>query len=229
MHVPDLSQPRERIVVRSKYRLFYLLEFGFGARKQIFITFGPWVLIRVYELPAASIAGLLMTASLIGIVFKPLAGMAIDRFGERRVMILDGVVLALVCIGYGYALKICDDAGNARLVACACFIADDLLFALGSARAVYLSRLTDSAGEITSTLALGISVNHVASMTIPMVAGAIWVGFGFERVFLAAAGLALGISALSTFVPRKETRRPLDREIASIATEETEIQESLMD
>jgi MFS family permease len=203
MNVPRLSQPRSRLVFRKRFWLFYLLEFAFGARKQIFITFGPWVLIRVYGLPATEIAGLLMIASIIGIAFKLLAGMAVDKFGERNVMVLDGLLLAGVCVGYGYAMVLTETPEEARLLACACFIGDDLLFALGSARAVYLSRMTQSHETLTSTLALGISINHIASMTIPMVAGAIWVEFGYERVFLAAAGLALLISALSCFVPAK--------------------------
>jgi len=207
MHIPHLHQPRAKLVVRKEYRLYYLLELLFGARKQIFITFGPWVLIKVYGEPAASIAGLLMTAALIGIVFKPLAGAAIDRFGERNVMVADGLILAVVCIGYGYALKLTGDPDVARPIACACFIADNLLFALGSARAVYISRLTDSPREVTSTLAMGVSINHAVSMTIPAAAGAIWTAFDYDRVFLAAAILALGIASVSTLVPGKTGNR----------------------
>jgi MFS family permease len=203
MHIPHLHQPRAKLVVRRKYRLYYVLELLFGARKQIFITFGPWVLIKVYGEPASSIAGLLMTAALIGIVFKPLAGAAIDRFGERTVMIADGLVLAVVCIGYGYALKLTGDVNTARPIACACFVADNLLFALGSARAVYISRMADSPQEVTSTLAMGVSINHAVSMTIPAAAGAIWTAFDYDRVFLAAAILALAIAAVSTLVPEK--------------------------
>ena len=98
MHIPHLHQPRAKLVVRKKYHLYYLLELLFGARKQIFITFGPWVLIKVYGEPATSIAGLFVTAALIGIVFKPLAGMAVDRFGERTIMVADGVILAGVLV-----------------------------------------------------------------------------------------------------------------------------------
>ena len=209
MHIPHLHQPRAKLVARKKYRLYYVLESLFGARKQIFLTFGPWVLIKVYGEPAASIAGLLMTASLIGIVFKPLVGMAIDRFGERSIMIVDGIVLAVVCIGYGYALRLTGDTVSALRIARVCFIADNLLFALGSARAVYISRLTDSPQEITSTLAMGVSINHAVSMTIPAVAGAIWTAFGYERVFLAAAILAVGIAAVSGFVPHKAAQRQM--------------------
>jgi len=202
MYIPHLHQPRARLVVRKKFGLYYLLSFLFGARKQIFITFGPWVLIRVYGESASGIAALLMTASIIGIAFKPLAGMAIDRFGERTVMIVDGIALAAVCLGYGYASGLTDDPATAHFLACTCFVCDNLLFALGTSRAVYVSRLTESHDEITSTLAMGVSINHIASMTIPAVAGMVWISLGYERVFLAAAILALVISAVSTFVPR---------------------------
>ncbi len=206
MHIPHLHQPRPRLVVRREYRLYYLLEFLAGGRKQIFLTFGPWVLIRVYGLPAPSIAGLLMLACLIGIVFKPLAGMAMDHFGERTIMITEGLVLALVCLGYGYALWLIPDPGWARRLACACFVLDEMLFALGNARALYLSRLVKTPQELNSSLAMGVSINHIASMTIPAVAGAIWVILGYERLFLGAALFALILSSVAALTPRSGRR-----------------------
>jgi len=203
LHIPSLHKPRARIVIRRKFWLYYTLELFFGARKQIFITFGPWVLIKVYGTDAASIAGLLMTASLIGIVFKPLAGLAIDRFGERTIMVLDGIVLVFACIGYGYALELTGDADRARLLASTCFIVDNLLFALGSCRAIYVSRLADTPQDLSSTLSMGVSINHIISMTIPVAAGALWMGFGYQRVFLCAAFLALGNAAFALLVPGK--------------------------
>ena len=59
---------RPRLIFRWKYRLYYSLELFFGARKQIFLTFGPWVLIKVYHLEAKDIAGLYMIAAAIGLV-----------------------------------------------------------------------------------------------------------------------------------------------------------------
>jgi predicted MFS family arabinose efflux permease len=89
-------------------------------------------------------------------------------------------------------------------IACACYIADNQLFAMGSARSVYLSRLTQSPQEITSTLAMGVSINHIASMTIPVLAGTVWARFGYERVFAAAAVLALLLAAIATRVPARD-------------------------
>ncbi|NLV46047.1 MAG: MFS transporter [Candidatus Hydrogenedentes bacterium] len=206
MHIPHLHQPRQRLVFRKAYRLYYLLEFLSGARKQIFLTFGPWVLIKVYGLPAPSIAGLLMVSCLIGIVFKPLAGMVMDYTGERVVMIAEGLVLVVVCLGYGYAQWLIADPGWARRLACCCFILDEMLFALGNARALYLSRLAPSPQELNSSLAMGVSINHVASMLIPTVAGAIWVGLGYERLFLGAAAFALVLAGVASLVPRSGRR-----------------------
>lgn len=202
MHVPHLHAPRRRLVVKRKYSLYYLLEFLAGARKQIFLTFGPWVLIQIYGLPAPSIAGLLMVSSLIGIVFKPLAGMAMDYFGERLVMVTEGLLLALVCLGYGYAQWLFTEPVWALRLACLCFILDEMLFATGNTRALYLSRLTETLQDLNSSLAMGISINHIASMLIPAVAGAIWVFLGYERLFLFAAGFALLLAAVSSLAPR---------------------------
>ena len=205
MHIPHLHEKRPRLLFRKRYSLYYGLELLFGARKQIFITFGPWVLITVYGFPASSIAKLLMTGAAIGLVFKPLAGLAIDRFGERVILIADGLVLTFVCIGYGYALPITGgDAALARTLASACYVADNLLFALGAGRAIYISRIAPSREELSSTLGMGVSINHIVSMTIPAAAGALWAGLGFERVFLAAAILALTNAAVASFVPGKK-------------------------
>ncbi len=207
MRLPQRPRPKARIVFRRKFWLYYVLELLFGARKQVFITFGPWVLVQVYGASPGSIAKLLLIASVIGIVFKPLAGVAIDRFGERAVLVADGILLAVVCAGYGYAFPLCGgDHEWAYLLAAACFVADNLLFALCTARTVYVSRHTSSPEELTSTLAMGVSINHIVSMTIPMVAGAIWIRFGYERVFLSAAGLALVTMAFASLLPRKGDR-----------------------
>lgn len=207
MHIPHLHEKRPRLLVRKRYSLYYVLELLFGARKQIFLTFGPWVLIKVYGLEAASIAGLLMTGACIGLLTKPLAGLAIDRFGERAVLVADGLMLTFICVGYGYALPLSGGDGDlARTVASVCYVGDNLLFALGASRAVYLSRIALTRQELTSTLGLGVSINHIVSMTIPAAAGALWAGLGYERVFLAAAILAVFIAGVSSLVPGKKAR-----------------------
>ena len=53
---------------------------------------------------------------------------------------------------------------------------------------------------------MGVSINHVASMAIPTVAGAIWVGLGYERLFLGATVFAVVLAAVASLVPRSGKR-----------------------
>ena len=52
MRLPDAHLQRKRFVWKRKYGIFYVLALLFGARKQLFITFGPWVLIKIFHQPA---------------------------------------------------------------------------------------------------------------------------------------------------------------------------------
>ena len=204
MNIPHLRQPRARLVVMRKYRLYYMLELLFGARKQVFITFGPWVLIQEYGQTAKGIAGLLMIAAFLGLAVKPLVGIIIDHIGERAVMIFDGLSTSVVCLGYGYAGWLMGSNEQALYLASACYVLDNLLFCLGTGRAVYVSRIASSPQEITSTVSMGISINHVASMIIPCIAGALWSVLGYERLFLSAGFLALVTAAVAWQVPGRK-------------------------
>jgi predicted MFS family arabinose efflux permease len=108
-------------------------------------------------------------------------------------------------------LRITGHAATALPIASACFILDNLLFSLGTSRSVYVSRLTRSPEETTSTLAMGVSINHIASMILPAAAGLMWEAWGYEVLFAVAAGLALTIAAVSTLVPPKGRRLRLAR------------------
>lgn len=209
LKVSGVHYRRSFFVMRRKFWLYYVLEFLFGARKQIFITFGPWVLIHVYGLSPGDIAFLLMLASGIGLVFKPVAGWAMDEWGERVVMVGDGLTLTLVCLGYGFAGLFPGDPRVALLIAGTCFILDNLLFALGTGRTVYVSRLASDPDELTGTLSLGVTVNHIASMVIPFWAGLMWKELGFQIVFAAAGALAMLVAGFSWLVPGKGARVPI--------------------
>ncbi len=200
MHIPELKKPRPRLTFDSKYKLYYVLELLFGARKQVFLTFGSWVLVKEYGRPAQEIAALLVIASIIGLAFKPLIGLLIDSMGERFVLMLDGIVLALICLCYGYAQYMLSGKGPLYIVMC-CYVADSLMFSLGMARSTYVSRITSSHHELSSTLAMGVSMNHIASMVLPFLAGIVWINYGYETVFLIAGCIALLTTVIAHRIP----------------------------
>ena len=86
---------RPKFYFRRKYSKFYALELFYGARKQVFFTFGPFVLINAYGLETRHVAVLFaVSAFLTALWGGRLVGRLVDRWGYRNVMIWDTVVLA---------------------------------------------------------------------------------------------------------------------------------------
>jgi predicted MFS family arabinose efflux permease len=200
MRLPGAHVARPRFVWNNRYWLYYVLSFLFGARKQIFITFGPWVLIKVFHQPAVIFAQLWIVAGVLGMAFQPLLGRAIDRFGERRVLTADALVIVCVCLGYGYAHRI-GHAGAALGLLYACFVLDQLFFGTGMARDIYLSKIAARKEDVAPTLSLGVSINHAVSMSVPALGGWLWMRHGHDKVFLAAAAVALVMLFFACRVP----------------------------
>ena len=209
--VVEEAQRRPKLIFRPRYMLFYVLCVLFGARKQAFLTFAPFVLIRIYGEPVETFAKLWMASSIIGIFFRPALGKIIDRVGERKVLMADAVVLLLITLSYGFA----DRWGLGRAtvyVLYVCFVVDSVAFAVGMARTTYMNRIAERQSDLTPTLSLGISLNHAVSMTIPTLGGKIWdaAGLGFRFVFLGAAlvaALTLGAASLVSERGRNERER----------------------
>lgn len=204
--VPGIRPKRLRLVVRKKFARYYALCALFGVRKQVFITFAIWVLVKIYEQPLEHIAILWTVTHVTNLFAQPWIGRLIDRFGPRRVLTVDAVLLVAVCVMYGYSERLFPP-GVALVVVSLFYILDHILFFAGSARAVYASSVSDDADETAATLSLGITIDHIFSMSVPFVGGLIWVNLGYELVFVFTGGIAL-LSALVAFgVPDLKLRR----------------------
>jgi len=203
LRLPAVHPPR-RFLFRRQYVLFYVLDLLFGARKQVFLTFGPWVIVKVFGGEPDIFAKLWILAHIIGIPAKPLIGWAVDRFGERAVLVVDAALEIAVCLTYAFAGSILA-AGAALWVVCAAYVLDQLLFAMQMARTTYLDKIAVEPDDITPTLSLGVSINHAVAMTIPILGGWAWSRHGYPSVFLFAAGVALMSLVAAT---RIRTSRP---------------------
>ncbi len=197
------AHKRKRFVYRKRYRLFYLLAVLFGVRKQIFLVFAPWVLIKLFGMTAPRIAALMLVTAIVGIFVKPLLGLAIDRFGERRMLTIDAIVLLFVCAGYALT-PIYFPVEIALPMLFILYIADDTLFSLRNAHTTYLSKISPNHDELTSTISAGIAIEHVVSMTGPIIAGIIWIRFGFSWVFAICGVVAVMMLFTALRIPSKE-------------------------
>ncbi len=185
-----------------EYRSYYLLAVLYGSRKQLFLTFAPWVLVTVFRQPTQTIATLLTIGGVIGIFFQPLLGWSIDHLGERVVLASEAILLIVVCAGYGFARNLFAPQ-TAFIIACGCFLLDQMLMSVNMARTTYMRKIALHASDIQPSLTLATSMDHVFSIAIALLAGTLWSAFGYQYVFLLGAVIAAAnlVAALRIRVP----------------------------
>jgi len=182
--------PSRRLVFRKEYGIFYGISALFGIRKQIFLVFGSWVLVSVHGVEVSTIALLYFASSALGILLRPLMGEVIDWLGERVVLAADEVILLIICLTYAFASHLFRAPVDLWFL-CGAYILDHLLFALRVARTTYLKKIALDPADITPSISLGITIDHAVAMTLPILSGYIWDAFGYEWVFILAAGIAV--------------------------------------
>jgi predicted MFS family arabinose efflux permease len=181
----------------KEYALYYWLSILFGTRKQIFLTFAPWVLVTVFHQPTAVLATLLTIAGIAGIAFQPALGKAIDTLGEKKIFVMEAILLIIVCCGYGLARSLFSEY-VALLIAGTCFIMDQLLMSVNMARATYLKKISVHPDHVTPALTMSVSLDHIFSICIALTGGIMWAKWGYQTVFL-FGGLIACMNLISAF------------------------------
>lgn len=176
----SLTPQHKHMVFRRRYGLFYFLTFMAGARRQVFIAFSVFLLVKVFEFSVREVTVLFVVNNVIGYVAAPLLGRAIVRFGERKVLSVEYGGLLLVFLGYAWT--------HSRWVAAGLYVADHLLFNFSMAVRTYFQKIADPADLAPST-AVGFTINHIAAVVLPVVGGLLWV-VDYRIPFVAAAGMS---------------------------------------
>jgi len=198
-----LKSQRRRFYFARKFRKYYMLEIFYGARKQIFLTFAPYVLILHYGADPSIISLLYAVCAGFGIFCGPLIGKIIDRLGYKVVMVGDTLILIVVCLLYGFAHRLFSP-GVAFIVVCGNFVLDSIISMASMASNVYVQRIASSQEEITATLSTGVSVNHLISVLIALLGGWIWSVTGIEVLFSLSAFLGLMNSVYAATIKKSE-------------------------
>ena len=182
-----------RLVFRRRYALYYVLSFLEGWRKQIFMCFAGFLLVRVYRTPLEAMLLLHGVVQVIGAVAAPRVGRLIDRVGERRVLIFYFACLTIFFVGYAFIRN--------RWVLYVVFVVDSAYFVFATALTTFVNRLAPP-NEHTPTLSMGVATSHVAAVLMPLVGGVLWQRLGYQWAFLVgAAAAAVGV-AVAFLVPR---------------------------
>ena len=195
----ETDKNKRRFYFHKKYSKYYMLEMFYGARKQVFFTFGPYVLILFYGANAAMISLLFAVSAIACFFAAPMAGRIIDKVGYKTVMVMDTLILVIVCFFYGFAHHLFS-METAFIVCCINYVLDAIISLASMAANVYVQDLSDSADETKATISTGVSINHVITIFIALFGGWIWQTLGIETLFIVSAILGLCNSAYAATI-----------------------------
>lgn len=196
---PQFEAPNpqaKRIVLRRRYWLYYALQFMAGARRQIFVVFAAFMMVERFGFEVHEVTSLMLITFVANMIFAPIMGRAVQRFGERNTLVFEYTGLALVFLAYGGIYWF----GWGVALAAVLYVLDHLFFALAFALKTYFQKIADPA-DIAPTAGVAFSINHIAAVGLPVALGYVWIN-SHSAVFLIGAGMALTSLILSLMVPR---------------------------
>ena len=193
------DENKRRFYLHKKYYKYYMLEMFYGARKQVFFTFGPYVLILQYGASAATISLLFAVSAIACFFAASWVGKLIDKIGYKIVMVSDTIILVVVCFFYGFAHHIFP-RDTAFLICCMNYVLDSVISLASMASNVYVQDLSDNQDEVKATISMGVSINHVITVFIALFGGWIWKALGIETLFVVSAILGLCNSAYAATI-----------------------------
>ncbi len=174
---------RQPLIFRREYGLYYVLQFLEGCRRQIFGIFALFTLVMVYDVPVETILLLRFANSILSAVAAPHMGAFMDKVGEKKPLTIYAITIILLFLGYATIQNV--------FVLYALYIIDNVLFTFSIGFNLYLNRIVRP-GELTPSLAMGVTMNHVAAVSLPVIGAFVWQQTGnYQLSFYMGMGLAV--------------------------------------
>jgi hypothetical protein len=178
---PDIVPQHKKMVFRTRYWLFYFLTFMAGARRQIFVAFAVFLLVKRFQFSIQEVTALFVINNIINYFLSPAIGRAIIRFGERKVLSLEYFSLIFIFLAYAFT--------DSKIVVALLYIFDHIFFNFAIAIRTYFQKVGDSR-DIAPSMAVGFTINHIAAVVIPAIGGILWM-VDYRIPFIAGAVLSL--------------------------------------
>ena len=193
---------RQPIVLRWEYRYYYLLNLLDGGRQQIFFSFGLWVLVHRFGLTVPAISAVLLGVTTLSMAAGSWIGRLIDRHGERQMLAFVNVAYVIALVGYAVVDNV--------ILAVVCYVIYSFIFPLSTIGAATYLRKVAVGDEIPPSLAMGLTMQHVAAIVVPLATGYVLNYVGYQVPFLVASGFA-GLTFLATRRLSPETQKSARR------------------
>ncbi|WP_027720289.1 MFS transporter [Maridesulfovibrio zosterae] len=189
----DIPIQHKKMIFRSKYWLFYALSFMAGARRQIFVAFAVFLLVKKFDYSIQTIAALFIANNVINYFLNPIIAKSVNKYGERKVLTLEYASLVLIFISYAYT--------DSPIVAGFLYILDNIFFNFSMAVKTFFQKIADPK-DIAPSMAVSFTINHIAAVFVPVIGGIAWMQ-DYRIVFLGAAVLSMFSLFMSQFVDRE--------------------------
>lgn len=177
----NLVVQKKKMVFKRRYWLFYFLTFMAGARRQIFMAFAVFLLVKKFGFSVQDITLLFLLNNGINFFINPLIGKFIIRYGERKLLTIEYVSLILIFIAYAHV--------DSRLIVGILYILDHVFFNFATAIKTYFQKIADPR-DIAASAAVGFTINHIAAVILPALGGLLWM-IDYKIPFLAGAVFSL--------------------------------------
>ncbi len=194
---------RQPIVLRWEYRYYYLLNLLDGGRQQIFFSFGLWVLVHRFGLTVPAISAVLLGVTTLSMVAGSWIGRLIDRHGERQMLAFVNVAYVIALVGYAVVDNV--------ILAILCYVIYSFIFPLSTIGAATYLRKVAAGDEVAPSLAMGLTMQHVAAIVVPLATGYVLNYVGYQVPFLVASAFA-GLTFLATRRLSPETQKSARRQ-----------------
>ncbi|MDJ0831836.1 MAG: MFS transporter [Desulfobacterales bacterium] len=162
----DIAPQRKRLIVRKKYWLYYFLTFMAGARRQIFIAFAVFLLVKKFQFSVQDVTALFVINNAVNYFLSPWIGKWIIRFGERKVLSLEYFSLIFIFLAYAVV--------DSKLIVAFLYILDHIFFNFAIAIKTYFQKIGDPR-DIAPSMAVGFTASHIAAIVIPALGGLLWI------------------------------------------------------
>ena len=187
----DGTPQHKKLILRKRYWLYYALTFMGGARRQIFMVFAGFMLVEKFAFSLPDMAILAAANVFVMMIAAPIIGKWIVKIGERAILSIEYIGLALVFAAYAFV--------DSWEIAVALYLLDHALFSMAIAMKTYFQKIADPA-DIAPTAGVAFTINHIAAVFIPVLFGLLWLASP-AAVFLAGSAMALCSLALARLVP----------------------------
>ncbi len=177
----DLVVQHNKMIFRKKYFLFYILTFLAGARRQIFIAFAVFLLVKKFDFSVQEIAFLFILNNIVNYFLSPYIGRAIVKFGERKVLSVEYFSLIFIFTAYAFA-------ENKTMVGFL-YIMDHIFYNFAIGIRTFFQKIADPK-DIAPSMGVSFTINHIAAVFLPAMGGMLWM-IDYRIPFIAGAFLSM--------------------------------------